>query len=222
MKSISNAFDSQITLPLQFTYVTLGHQRAEHTLASIGDYLRTTVPMPQAPAMGGGQSPSEHWHSQPRDDGCPEGRLSSRVRHRESQEPRGPGVLGPSTCRCWRLRCRVLAGRQRGKQCPIPGSGARSTGMAPLLCHHDCAPSGRPHGTTVPFTCVHSASHGTDAKAHPEDARWAENRVDAEIQGGNSSMETVCFSFILKLLNIHLLVEPLMQRKSRVRGRALL
>lgn len=94
MKSISNAFDSQITLPLQFTYVTLGHQRAEHTLASIGDYLRTTVPTPQAPAMGGGQSPSEHWHSQPRDDGCPEGRLSSRVRHRESQEPRGPGGFG--------------------------------------------------------------------------------------------------------------------------------
>ena len=82
MKSISNAFDSQITLPLQFTYVTLGHQRAEHTLASIGDYLRTTVPTPQAPAMGGGQSPSEHWHSQPRDDGCPEGRLSSRVASR--------------------------------------------------------------------------------------------------------------------------------------------
>lgn len=139
-----------------------------------------------------------------------------------ARSPEGQGVLGPSTCRCWRLRCRVLAGRQRGKQCPIPGSGARSTGMAPLLCHHDCAPSGRPHETTVPFTCVHSASHGTDAKAHPEDARWAENRVDAEVQGGNSSMETACFSFILKLLNIHLLVEPLMQRKSRVRGRALL
>ena len=94
MKSISNAFESQITLPLQFAYVTLGHQQAEHTLGSTGDYLRTAVPTPQAPDVGGGQSPSERWHSQPVDDGCPEGRLSSRVKHRDSQQPRGPGGFG--------------------------------------------------------------------------------------------------------------------------------
>lgn len=109
---------------------------AEHTLGSIGDY-----PIPQAPNVGGGQSPSEGWHSQPVSDGCPEGRLSSRVRHGDSQEPRGPGVLGPSTCRCWRLRCRVLNGGQRRKQSPITGSDTRITGMALVLCHCDCTPS---------------------------------------------------------------------------------
>ena len=80
--------------------------------------------------------------------------------------------------------------------------------------------SERPHETTVPFTCVRSASHGTDAKARPEDTWWAEDRVDTKIQGGNISIETVCFSFILKLLNIYLLVKPLMRRKNRVHGQA--
>lgn len=56
----------------------------------------------------------------------------------QSETRREPGAqrargLGPSICRCWRLRRRVLIGGQRWKPSPITGSDTGITGMALVL-----------------------------------------------------------------------------------------
>lgn len=141
-----------------------------------------------------------------------------------ASSPEGQGVLGPSTCRCWRLRRRVLVGRQRGKQCPMPGSDARSTGMVLVLCHCAACPQhpGCQNGHMKP-RCRSPVSTQHPTGQMPKLALRTVGGLRTEwtlSPGGNTSMETVCFSFILRLRNIHPLVGPLMRRKSRVRGRA--
>lgn len=102
--------------------------------------------------------------------GCPEGRLPSKVRHRGEPGVREWGDADPSTFRGWRPRSRVLVGWQRGKAVSRHLSLTNGGYLLPRQ-HRPSAssPVKRPRKTKAPFTCIHSASCRTEAKACPED-----------------------------------------------------
>ena len=157
---------------------------------------------------------------------CPEGRLPCTVRHRGEPGVRGWGGADPSTFRGWRPRSRVLVGWQRGKA--VSRHLSLTTGgtwMALVLLPWQHRPSAsssvkRPSKTKAPFTCVHSASCRTEAKACPEDPRMGWGQWTVRSEGEVFPWRQFAFPLPQSLQRspFHPLVELLMQRQDKLHG----